>query len=184
MPSRQPRLYDALEGFIATSSSGAARAAMRARVEVDNRITSTTDARIDSLIGTASRLRAEYRVPTAGQAHRSSRSTPSGSSCWRWTRAWPGAWTARSSAGSRRRSKQPGASSSWSSSAIRSTRGAFYQTDGQERLRRIHRLLRDHGVQVVMAGDTHDLEYYVERHDTPAGRRRCGTSSTEGAGPT
>jgi hypothetical protein len=27
----------------------------------------------------------------------------------------------------------------------------------------IHALLRSHGVSIVMAGDTHDLEYYVER---------------------
>ena len=57
--------YDALEGFAATFlEPDAARAAMRARVEVDNRITSTTDGRIEELIGTASRLKKEYGVPT------------------------------------------------------------------------------------------------------------------------
>ena len=57
--------YDALEGFAATFlEPDAARAAMRARVEVDNGITSTTDGRIEELIGTASRLKREYGVPT------------------------------------------------------------------------------------------------------------------------
>src|SRR5205807_6541991 len=57
--------YDALEGFAATFlEPDAARKAMRARVEADNRITSTTDGRIEELIAQASRLRQEYRVPT------------------------------------------------------------------------------------------------------------------------
>ncbi|MEI4902447.1 hypothetical protein Q8G48_28320, partial [Klebsiella pneumoniae] len=57
--------YDALEGFTATFlEPDAARAAMRARVEVDNRITSTTDGRIEELIATASRLKQAYGVPT------------------------------------------------------------------------------------------------------------------------
>ena len=43
--------YDALEGFAATFlEPGAARATMRARVEADLRLTSTTDGRIDELI--------------------------------------------------------------------------------------------------------------------------------------
>src|SRR5262249_34948325 len=54
--------YDALEGFAATFlQPDAARAAMRARVEADNRMTSTTDRRIEQLIAEASRLRREYR---------------------------------------------------------------------------------------------------------------------------
>ena len=54
--------YDALEGFAATFlEPDAARAAMRARVEIDNRITSTTDRRIEELIATASRLKQYVR---------------------------------------------------------------------------------------------------------------------------
>ena len=60
--------YDALEGFNATFlEPGAARIAMRARIEVDKGVTSTTDAGIERLIATASRLQREYRVPTALQ---------------------------------------------------------------------------------------------------------------------
>ena len=48
--------YDALEAFAATFlEPGAARAAMRARVESDLRLTSTTDARIEELIREARR---------------------------------------------------------------------------------------------------------------------------------
>ena len=61
--------YDALEGFAATFlEPDAARASMRARVEVDNRVTSTTDGRIEQLIAEASRLRKEYGVPTHSSA--------------------------------------------------------------------------------------------------------------------
>ena len=60
--------YDALEGFVATFfTPEAARVAMRARVEADNRLTSTTDDRIAWLVGEAARLRREYGVPTGFQ---------------------------------------------------------------------------------------------------------------------
>lgn len=36
------------------------------------------------------------------------------------------------------------------------------QGEGFEDFARIHQMLRDHHVALVMAGDTHDLEYYVE----------------------
>ena len=45
----------------------AASAAMRARVESDHRLTSTTDSRIAWLVGEAARLRREYGVPTGFQ---------------------------------------------------------------------------------------------------------------------
>ena len=60
--------YDALEGFAATFfEPTAARAAIRARVEADLRVTSTTDARVEDLINQAGRLRDFYRVPTGFQ---------------------------------------------------------------------------------------------------------------------
>ena len=60
--------YDALEGFDATFlQADAARASIRARVESDLRLTSTTDGRIEGLIQEAARLREAYRVPTGFQ---------------------------------------------------------------------------------------------------------------------
>ena len=56
--------YDALESFAATFfQTDAARASIRARVESDLRLTSTTDGRIESLLQEAARLRQEYRRP-------------------------------------------------------------------------------------------------------------------------
>src|SRR5437870_10803603 len=60
--------YDALEGFAANFlEADAARACMRARVETDKRLTSTTDSRIDGMIKEAARLRQEFRVSTGWQ---------------------------------------------------------------------------------------------------------------------
>ena len=60
--------YDALEGFAATFfTPDAARAAMRARVETDARISSTTESRIDELISRATEFQRQYHVPTQRQ---------------------------------------------------------------------------------------------------------------------
>ena len=60
--------YDALESFDATFlQADAARASIRARVESDLRLTSTTDGRIEGLIQEAARLRQAYGVPTGFQ---------------------------------------------------------------------------------------------------------------------
>ena len=69
MPSPATTIwYDALEGFAATFlQADAARASIRARVEADLRLTSTTDGRIEDLIDEAARLREAYRVPTGFQ---------------------------------------------------------------------------------------------------------------------
>jgi hypothetical protein len=42
--------------------------------------------------------------------------------------------------------------------------GGDYQAAGDADFAAIHQLLREHEVEVVMAGDTHDLELYVERY--------------------
>jgi hypothetical protein len=39
---------------------------------------------------------------------------------------------------------------------------AYDMAQGNEPFARLKRLLLDHGVVILMAGDTHDLEYYVE----------------------
>ena len=60
--------FDALEAFAATfMTEEAARQTMRARIEVDKRLTSTTDGRIEELIAQAGQLRRQYGVPTGFQ---------------------------------------------------------------------------------------------------------------------
>ena len=39
---------------------------------------------------------------------------------------------------------------------------SYEMTQGNESFGRLKRLLLDHGVTITMAGDTHDLEYYLE----------------------
>jgi uncharacterized membrane protein HdeD (DUF308 family)/3',5'-cyclic AMP phosphodiesterase CpdA len=162
--------YDALEGFAATFfEPRAARAAMRARIEVDNRITSTTDARIEELIRTASRLQREYRVQVAHQ-----RAPFFQVQTERFALLAVDTGVAKRIDPRERR---------WLEAALEAARGKFimvvlghplyaggyYQAEGNEGFEAIHRLLREHHVQIAMAGDTHDLEYYVERYDTPSG---------------
>jgi hypothetical protein len=73
----------------------------------------------------------------------------------------------------------------WLKSALAEARGKFimvllghplyalghYQGASNEDFAAIHRLLREHGVQVAMAGDVHDFEYYAEHYETPSGDR-------------
>ena len=61
--------------------------------------------------------------------------------------------------------------------------GGHDTTMGDEEFARLKRLLLDHGVTIVMAGDTHDLEYYVEPRRARQ-RRPFTTSSTAAAAPT
>jgi 3',5'-cyclic AMP phosphodiesterase CpdA/uncharacterized membrane protein HdeD (DUF308 family) len=157
--------YDALEGFVATFfTPDAARAAMRARVEVDNRLTSTTDDRIAWLIGEAARLRREYAVPTGFQQA-----------------PYFQIQTERFAlimvdTGVLRRVDPD--QLAWLRGALDQSRGKFkmvilghplyagglYQAAGDPDFTRLHDLMREYQVDIVMAGDTHDLELYLERY--------------------
>lgn len=156
--------YDALEGFAATFlEPAAARAAMRARVKVDNQITSTTDGRIEELIGTATRLREEYGVPTQLQK------AP-------FFQIQTDSFALFAVDTGVVRSLDP-AQMAWLSGALRSARGKAkmailghplyaggkYTVGDDAEFAALHALLREHDVSIVMAGDTHDLEYYAER---------------------
>jgi 3',5'-cyclic AMP phosphodiesterase CpdA len=156
--------YDALEGFAATFlEPDAARAAMRARVEVDNRITSTTDGRIGELIDTASRLKDWYGVPTQLQR------AP-------FFQLQTDSFALFAVDTGVARTLDP-AQRAWLSAALESARGkakmailghplyagGAYTVGDNEDFGALHALLRAHGVSIVMAGDTHDLEYYAER---------------------
>ncbi|MGH7302237.1 MAG: metallophosphoesterase [Candidatus Rokuibacteriota bacterium] len=157
--------YDALEGFAATFFvPEAARAAMRARVESDNRLTSTTDRRIAWLVGEAARLRREYGVPTGFQH-----------APYFQIHNERFALLAVDTGVLRRVDPDQLA---WLRAGLAQSRGKFtmvilghplyaggqYQAGDDEAFAAIHQLLREHDVAVVMAGDTHDLEHYVERY--------------------
>ncbi len=162
--------YDALEGFAATFlEPAAARVAMRARIEADERIGSTTDADIEALIARARHLGSEYRVPVGFQRApffqiQTDRFAFLAIDTGITQRVDPLQWQ-------------------WLEEALTAARGKAimvvlghpfyaggrYHADATDTdatgLAAIHALLRRHGVAIVMAGDTHDLEYYVERPD-------------------
>jgi 3',5'-cyclic AMP phosphodiesterase CpdA/uncharacterized membrane protein HdeD (DUF308 family) len=155
--------YDALEAFAATfMEPEASRIAMRARVEVDGRITSTTDGRIDTLIAEAARLRHEYRVPSGFQR----------APFFQFQTERFALIAVDTGVGKR----IDGGQRAWLEAALAAARGKLimailghplyagghYQASANEDFAALHGLLRDHGVAIVMAGDTHDLEYYAE----------------------
>ena len=155
--------YDALEGFLATFlEADAARASMRARAEADLKLSSTTEERIDHLLAQASRLRTTYRVPTGFQRGpflelQSERFALVALDTGIVKRIDDEQWK-------------------WLESALERARGktivavlghpfyakAFDMTAGNEPFARLKRLLLDGGATIMMAGDTHDLEYYLE----------------------
>jgi 3',5'-cyclic AMP phosphodiesterase CpdA len=165
--------YDALEAFTATFlEPEAARAAMRARIVADNRITTTTDARIEELIGKAAFYREQYAVPTGFQrapffdvqtdefaliAVDTGVARTVDPLQWRWLEA----------ALDEARGKLVMVVLGHPFYA-----GGHYLAADNEPFARLHDLLKRHGVAIVMAGDTHDLEYYVEEHAGDGGPQR------------
>jgi len=155
--------YDALEAFAATFlEPAAAHASMRARVEADLRLTSTTDTRIGRLIQQAGWLRQQYGVPTGFQRAPFFDIQTDGF-----------ALICVDTGVVKRVDPEQ---LSWLHSALDRAQGKltmavlghpFFaggnaQTAGYEDFASLKRLLLDRGVAIVMAGDTHDLEYYVE----------------------
>lgn len=189
--------YDALEGFAANFlEADAARAAIRARVVTDGRLTTTTDARIEAMVGEAARLRREFGVSTGWQrgpffelhAPRFSliavdtgvlRDVDTGQ--WEWLKAAleraKGTFTMvilghplyaggrYQGGGDEHRAgeweTQPGATD---------VTGLALGT-AVEPFAAVHRLLREHQVEVVMAGDTHYFEHYRETYQAGGATR-------------
>jgi uncharacterized membrane protein HdeD (DUF308 family) len=156
--------YDALEAFAATFlQADAARASMRARVESDLRATSTTDGRIDQLIREAGRLRQEYGVPTGFQR-----------APFFEIQSDDFALIAIDTGVLR---KVDAEEERWLDGALRRAAGKttmaivghpFFAgghdvTLGDDEFVRLKQRLISRGVTIAMAGDTHDLEYYVEK---------------------
>ena len=159
--------YDALEAFAATFlQPEAARASIRARVEADLRVTSTTDARIEHLIDEAERLRQAYGVPTGFQRAPFFEIQTDRFALVAIDTGVLQSIDPAQADGSRARSSDRPASSRWRSSAIRSSRVAT--TDlGRRAFAGLKQLLLRHGVTILMAGDKHDLEYYARAGRCP-----------------
>jgi len=156
--------YDALEGFVATFfEPAAARTAMQARIEVDGRITSTTEERIEEYLAQADVLGRQYGVPTGfQQAPFFQVQTPAF------------ALLAVDTGVLRR---VDAAQLTWLRAALDASRGKMTMvvlghpffaggrdvSEGDEEFTVVRDLLREYDVRLVMAGDTHDLEYYAEQ---------------------
>jgi 3',5'-cyclic AMP phosphodiesterase CpdA len=155
--------YDALEGFAATFlKRDAARLAIRARIAADGGVSSTTEERIEEYLQRADFLRRQYGVPTGSQdAPFFQVQTPSFALIAVDTGVLRGVDPEEFK---------------WLRAALEEARGKMvmavlghpFYAGGHDVARddlefmAIRELLRAHGVRVIMAGDTHDLEYYQE----------------------
>jgi len=161
--------YDALEAFAVTFlQPDAARRSIRARVETDLRLTSTTDNRIHDLLSEAEQLRQAYAVPTGFQ--RAS-----------FFEMQTDQFALLAIDTGVLRTIDP-KQQEWLEAALDRTAGRFTMAilghpfyagghdlaSGDEAFERLKQLLLHHGVSIMMAGDTHDLEYYVEPGSSPA----------------
>jgi 3',5'-cyclic AMP phosphodiesterase CpdA len=162
--------YDALEGFVATFfQRDAARVAMRARIAADGGVSSTTDATIEEYLARAEFLRRQYGVPTGAQdAPFFQVQTPAFALIAIDTGVLRGVDAEQLT---------------WLRGALEASRGKIVMAvlghpffagghdvslDDRE-FNVVRDLLRAHGVRIVMAGDTHDLEYYEEPVSGSAG---------------
>lgn len=155
--------YDALEAFTANFfEPRAARAAMRARREVDLNLTTTTEAGIEDMIAQAAVLREQYEIQTGLQ-----RAPYFEMHADQFSLIMVDTGILR---------RVDDAQMRWLEQALARARGKFtmailghplyaagrYQGQDDADFARIHELLKKHGVAIAMAGDTHDFEYYKE----------------------
>jgi hypothetical protein len=155
--------YDALDGFIATFyEPEAAKKAMYERIKSDLKISSTTVNKIDEMVAKSAEWRTEYEVPTGFQK------AP-------YFQVSSGNFvliTVETGVLRQIDSLQQ----TWLTNVLEASKGKFvmvvlghpfyaigeYQGKLNPKFESIHKLLRKYKVPLVMAGDTHDLEYYIE----------------------
>jgi hypothetical protein len=149
----------------------AARAALAARIEADFRLTSTGSARIDRLIDRARRLRELYGIRAAGQRAPFFEIQTSDFAL------------IAIDTGIRRTLDER--QRAWLSGALERARGKFIMvipghpryaagldaSVGDAAFSELYATLERAGVDVVMAGDTHTFEYYVDHVDERNGVR-------------
>jgi 3',5'-cyclic AMP phosphodiesterase CpdA/uncharacterized membrane protein HdeD (DUF308 family) len=174
--------YDALEAFTAVFlQPDAARAAIRARVEADLRITSTTEERIEELVDEADRLRRAYGVQTGFQ-----RAPFFELQTERFALVAIDTGILRTI---------DAAQAEWLQAALARSAGkltmaivghpffagGYDTTGGDEDFAQLKRLLVSRGVSILMAGDTHDLEYYTEAQGTSGAKTHYVVNGGGGA---
>jgi 3',5'-cyclic AMP phosphodiesterase CpdA len=155
--------YDALEGFAATFfDSTSARLAMHARRNADLNLTSAGSEKVSAQIKEAARLRSEYAVPTGFQK----------APYFQLQTKDFAFITIETGIGRRIDDVQM----NWLKKALATAKGKFifvllghpfyaigeYQGNMNPDFEKLHSLLKEAGATITMAGDTHDLEYYVE----------------------
>lgn len=158
--------YDGLDAFTANFlEPKVARTAMRARREAELRLTTTTEGRIDDMIAEAARLRKLYEIRAGYQ-----RAPYFEVQAERFALLVVDTGILKSVDDDQM---------DWLRSALERSRGKFtmailghplyaaghYQGDAEPSFSAVHRLLKEHQVEVVMAGDTHDFEYYREVYE-------------------
>lgn len=159
--------YDALEGFAATFyTEEAARIAMHARIDADLKLTTTTDARVEAMIAGARRLRGLYGVPSVFQQ-----------APFFQVRCGDTVFIAIVTGVLRRLDPVQLACLK---AVLEANRGRLifallghpfyaigeYQGDMAPDFAELHRLLKEHHVTIAMVGDTHDIEFYLEKDST------------------
>jgi hypothetical protein len=199
--------YDALEGFAANFlEADAARACLRARLETDARLTTTTEGRIERLIREAARLRRGFGVSTGWQrgpffdlqterfaliAVDTGVLRQVDTEQWHWLRAALGRSRGKFTmvvlghplyAGGRYQGGEDGPiAGEWVPGDRLPEISGHGRGAAVEPFAAIHRLLREHGVEVVMAGDTHYFEHYRETYQD-GGRDRTMYHFVNGGG--
>jgi hypothetical protein len=199
--------YDALEGFAANFlEPDAARACMHARIEADGRWTSTTPRQIEAKITEAARLRHEFGVSTGWQrgpffevqterfaliAADTGVIRQVDTDQWAWLKAALDRARGKFTmvilghpfyAGGRYQAgpDEPIAGE-WVADDGAIEIAGYQLGDRPAPFAAIHRLLREHEVEVVMAGDTHYFEYYQEPYES-AGTPRAMHHFVNGGG--
>jgi uncharacterized membrane protein HdeD (DUF308 family)/3',5'-cyclic AMP phosphodiesterase CpdA len=155
--------YDALEGFTATFyEPEAAKKAMYERLKSDLKISSTTKKTIDEMVARSAEWRKEYEVPTGFQ-----KAPYFQVSTGNFVFITVETGVLKQIDSLQRR---------WLTNVLEASKGKFvmvvlghpfyafgeYLGKSNPDFESIHNLLRKYKVPLVMAGDTHDLEYYVE----------------------
>jgi hypothetical protein len=160
--------FNALDGFNANLLDPAtARVAIEARVNADLNLSSTTDGRVERSIAEASRLRSLYRLQTGLQR------APF------FEMHLPDFSLIAIDTGIEKQVDR--LQLAWIASALDRAQGRltmaivghpFFAAGesqiGDGRFKELHDLLKSRGVRVMMAGDTHDFEYYRDTSSGPA----------------